>query len=400
MSTKDITPRALINETIKATLPIIEQDEKAKKRYLSMFISADNLYLLNNDTIEMLNAYEREGNPYAAYALGRYHRIVQPDTDSIETAEKMYEYAYKHGIADAGMALSMALRYGHFGYIDKRKSHQLFAEALEKESRLAAYSQLNNLLFGYNNTEKNPGKALTIVNELIAIDGEEEPNWAYMKAVIIMNIYGEESSIPYYQKAISLGSNYALSVYPCLFIPKDDEDADKEAFIAALKEGMEKENCDCYYNYAFEVDDEEEARNSLHKALDLGSTEAARLLGDIYQGLAREEEDEAYYYKAWNCYNTGARHDSEECMERLFDMAKNELVEVSEEQKEAIAICGARFGSQKLINAVVDAYKHGRLTDFAAEIEQYYLPGYDPDYEDETEDDEFPDDDGRFDAYV
>ena len=68
--------------------------------------------------------------------------------------------------------------------------------------------------------------------------------------------------------------------------------------------------------------------------------------------------------------------------------------------KEYIAICGARLESQKLINAVVEAYKHGHLTEFAAEIEQYYLPAYAPDFEEEMEDEELPDDDGRYDAFV
>ena len=396
MSTKDITPRALINETIKAMLPIIEQDEKAKKRYLSMFVNGDYLFLLNNDTLEVLNAHREKGNPYATYALGRYHLCVQPDADSIEKAEQFYNDAYKHGIADAGAALSTALRYGRFGRIDRRKSHELFVEALEKESRLAANRQLYNIIFGDDGIEKNPGKALTIVNELIEADGEDDPNWAYQKAVVILNIYGGASSIPYFKKAISIGSISAMSIYPYTLVNEDNDDADKEAYIAALKEGMEKENYDCIYNYAFEVGDDEEAHNLLHKALELGSKQAACLLGDIYQNAAEEDED---YYKAWECYNTGARYGSEECMERLFDMAEKEFVEVSEQQKEYIALCGARLESQKLINAVVEAYNHGRLTDFAAEIEQYYLPAYDPDYEEETEEDELPDDDGRYDAY-
>ncbi len=394
---KDITPRALINETIKATLPIIEQDENAKKRYLSMFINGDYLFLLNNDTLEMLNTYEAIGNPYATYALGRYHLIVQPDRDSLGKAEQMYNYAYKHGIADAGAALSAALRYGRFGRIDRRKSHELFVEALEKESRLAANRQLYNIIFDDDGIEKNPGKALTIVNELIEADGEDDPNWAYQKAVIILNIYEAASSIPYFKKAISMGSISAMSIYPYTLVDDDNENADKTTYIAALKEGMEKENYDCIYNYAFEVGDDEEARNLLHKALELGSKQAACLLGDIYQNAAEEEED---YYKAWECYNTGARYGSEECMEKLFDMAEKEFVEVSEQQKEYIALCGARLESQKLINAVVEAYNHGRLTDFAAEIEQYYLPAYDPDFEEETEEDDLPDDDGRYDAYV
>ena len=75
-------------------------------------------------------------------------------------------------------------------------------------------------------------------------------------------------------------------------------------------------------------------------------------------------------------------------------------VEISEQRKGYIAICGARLESQKLINAVVEAYRHGRLTEFAAEIEQYYIPAYAPDFEEEMEEEELPDDDGRYDAFV
>ena len=398
MSTNNIIPRALINQTIKTTLPNLDQDRNAQKRFLSMFIDADYLFLLHNDTLEMLNAYEEKGNPYATYALGRYHLIVQPDADSLEKAEQMYNDAYKQGIADAGMAMSIALRYGRFGYIDRRKSHELFVEALEKDSRLAAYRQLNNIIFGDNGIEKNPGKALTIVNGLIETDGEEEPNWAYLKGVIIADIYGDASSIPYFQKAISIGAMSAISVYPYTLMDEDAPNMGKEAYITALKEGMEKDSHDCFYSYAFEVDDDEEVLNLLHKAYELGSIQATRLLGDIYQ--AKAEEDEDYYLKAWEYYNTGARHGSEVCMEKLFDMAEKGNVEISEQRKEYIAICGARLESQKLINAVVEAYKHGHLTEFAVEIEQYYLPAYAPDFEEEMEDEELPDDDGRYDAFV
>ena len=399
MITKNITPRALINKTVKTTLPSLEQNKNAQKHFFSMFVDADYLFLLNNDTLEMLNTYEEKGNPYATYALGRYHLIVQPDEDSLEKAERMYNYAYKHGIADAGAALSIALRYGRFGYIDRRRSHELFIEALEKDSRLAAYRQLNNIIFGDNGIEKNPGKALTIVNGLIETDGEEEPNWAFLKGVVIADIYGDASSIPYFQKAISVGSIGAISVYPYTLMDEDDQNMGKEAFVNALKEGMEKDVHDCFYSYAFEVDnDDEEVRNLLHKAHELGSTQATRLLGDIYQAMAEEDEDN--YLKAWEYYNTGARHGSGECMEKLFDMAEKGDVEISEQRKGYIAICGARLESQKLINAVVEAYKHGRLTEFAAEIEQYYIPAYAPDFEEEMEEEELPDDDGRYDAFV
>ena len=47
-----------------------------------------------------------------------------------------------------------------------------------------------------------------------------------------------------------------------------------------------------------------------------------------------------------------------------------------------------------LVKETVDIYRAGRLAPFASEIEQYYLP------EVEEQEDGYPDDDGRYDAYV
>ena len=75
-----------------------------------------------------------------------------------------------------------------------------------------------------------------------------------------------------------------------------------------------------------------------------------------------------------------------------------------------LALNGARLGSKKMLAATVAAYTHGRLTEYAGEIEQYYEPVFDnpaftldddspcPAADDDT--DEYPDDDGRFDAWV
>ena len=71
------------------------------------------------------------------------------------------------------------------------------------------------------------------------------------------------------------------------------------------------------------------------------------------------------------------------------------------------SISGTRYGSEAMLSEAVEAYRQGRLTAFAPEIEQYYLPLSDgqgtheePDETDMPYEDEYPDDDGRYDAYV
>ena len=56
-----------------------------------------------------------------------------------------------------------------------------------------------------------------------------------------------------------------------------------------------------------------------------------------------------------------------------------------------------RLGNEDMLPRVVEAYPHCHFTEYAAEIEQYYLPKY---QDSDITDDELPDDDGRFDAWA
>ena len=49
-----------------------------------------------------------------------------------------------------------------------------------------------------------------------------------------------------------------------------------------------------------------------------------------------------------------------------------------------------------MLETVVDSYEHGHLTDFAAEIEKYYIPELARQRQEKYDD---WDDDGRFDAW-
>ena len=297
------------------------------------------------------------------------------------------------------------LKYGMFGKIDVTRAKDLLEETLEKGSRLAAMKQLSNLMYGFDGVEQNHGKALTIINELIEMDGEDDVVWMAWKANALLDIYGGETAFPYYEKAAKMGSLSAMYVLPyAVEKDEDGEPLDKKAYLEVLKRGMEMECYDCFYQYAMTLEeDEEEVEQVLKKAVELGSPQAARFLGDYYRQVGDIEDAELreyYYQQAWLYYSAGARYASKECMERMYDMADEQVLLVPEERKNVIAIVGARRGSQKLINAVVDAYKQGKLTEFAAEIEQYHLPKYDAEWMEESDEDDEPDDDGSYDAYA
>ena len=68
-----------------------------------------------------------------------------------------------------------------------------------------------------------------------------------------------------------------------------------------------------------------------------------------------------------------------------------------EDFKYEAMIRSLRFGNEDMLPRVVEAYKNGHFTEYAAEIEQYYLPKY---QDSDITYDELPDDDGRFDAWA
>lgn len=127
-------------------------------------------------------------------------------------------------------------------------------------------------------------------------------------------------------------------------------------------------------------------------------------LGDIYrEGLYHVEHDLA---KAWAYYEEGSKLNSVKCYERMFEMLWcNEYCPDDMSKEDAMDLCalgGARLHSKRLIVETVHAYQHGRLSEFAEEIEMYHIPAYDaiPDDEPLDEDDEWLDDDGRYDAWA
>jgi hypothetical protein len=79
-------------------------------------------------------------------------------------------------------------------------------------------------------------------------------------------------------------------------------------------------------------------------------------------------------------------------------MAKTKDYEADDIFKEACAIRAIRYGSEEMLREVVEQYRRGKFTDYAAEIEKYYIAIYDKMVEEEDEPE--IDDDGRFDPYV
>lgn len=186
---------------------------------------------------------------------------------------------------------------------------------------------------------------------------------------------------------------------------------DKDAYVRLVVEGSENRDCLCRFLLALHkvenYDDMSDCQKaierktlmeSLEDAYKIGSKEAAVYIGDIYYyGWYDIPEDNA---KAYSWYAKAALLKDPEAFEKMFYMIKNGYINEDLNFMDNCALNAARLGSDKMLKETVIAYLHGRLKKYYLEIEQYYMPVFDSMKEDAEDDDDYPDDDGRYDAYV
>ena len=212
----------------------------------------------------------------------------------------------------------------------------------------------------------------------------------------------------WYEKAVAGGEN---SAYADLAVARGINDT--------LVEGNDAMDPMCMYYFIldkiesyYDIDPEDkeardEYRQMIIHALELNieccHPMSMELLGDIYrEGKIDIPVDPV---KAWEYYLHGSEFMQASCFEKMYDMLLTNEIQIGQmSNEEAMDLCminGARLHNARLLVATVEAYKHGRLTRFAQEIEMFHIPAFDaiPDDEPLDEDDDI-DDDGRFDAWA
>ena len=406
------------NAIVVNALPSLGTDPTATRWFVRIFTSKENVFFLLPDTVSLIEKSAEAGNPYALFALGRYHYNTQHDEDSTEKAMDCFKKAWSQGMAEAAVALSIAYDYGDLGIVDRIRAKSLLAKALETDCEYAAEYHIKRMIYGQCGVPANTQLALQLCEDLIAKDienyGQDEvnPKWYYYKGCAKQTIHGWAHGLEEFQIAADAGLVGAwLDIVIASSHNDQGEVINVPAYWAAIRKGTARRCAICaYYNALSKVEDYEnmpEYRQrfasrqlmiDLEKAYELGSNEATEMMGDIYYygNYGIEEDNE----KAFQYYAKGALRYSAICFEKMFDMIHKHYIDKPLEFKDMLALQGGRNGSQRLLSETVIAYTQGRLTDYAAEIEQYYVPLFDKENKDDTQDNDPVDDDGRFDAYV
>lgn len=394
-------PRAIINRRLKSTLPKAANDPKAAREFLEQLYIYEDIFYINDDTLEMIKEYSDKGNGYAEFAYARYHACTSPAEDSQNIAMEYYKKAYANGIADAGIGMALATYYGRGCQPNRERYKELIEEAQAAGSRFATYLTVRETLYGWRKRPINPGKALTTINRFIQQDGEESIVWNSLKAKAIETIYGLSAATPYFEKVAEKGS---ISGWDRLFIARsyhdDLERYDKEIFNKEIKKAMDMESGLAYFLKAELNEYNKESVPLLEKAFKLGDDGAACRIGDLY--FYHLEKDENPFRKAQEYYLKGFKYDNSLCAEKLVEMWEKGYAELDESTLENIIIVGARMDSERLIVKAVERYREGGMEQYAQEIEKYFVPDYDnlKDTEFEEYFPDMPDDDGRNDAYA
>lgn len=351
------------------------------------------------------------------FALGCYHVATRRDEDSLEKSVEHFKQAWAKGLDEAAVALAVAYDYGDLGMVDRLRSRVLLGDVLGRECEYAAEYQIKKMIYGQHGVPADPKKALERCEELIVADtaryGEEEvnPKWYYYKGTAEQIVCGWTHGLEAFRRAADAGLVAAWTDI-AIALSHDDrgEMVDEAAYQTAIREGAAKRDAFCGWLLAlWRVKDFEKMskynqwrascrlKTDLEKALKMGSNSAAEELGDLcYYGNYGISEDNGAAFKY---YARGALLGSASCYEKMFGMIRDGYVDRPQEFGDMVALFGVRNGSEQLLEETVAAYRSGRLTEYAAEIEQYYVPVSEK-KSGGNEKEDAVDDDGRFDAYA
>ena len=377
------------------------------------------LAITDEERAEILQKAEM-GDPVACFKQAQIYRFLHNCDDYRASAYELLTVASEGGVADADAAIAIMLFKGEIEPYDPVAAANLLEKALQSGSELAADYHLNNIIYGRWGCKQDVELAMKIVDGLIA--ESDNPQWYRLKGEILSNSNRNKEAVEWYERAVEAGLADAYDGLAYAKSTDDESDTrDYQLFMDIVKEGDEAGNPMCLYyaallnmvNYdyiEFESDEmRDKFRRSIIEGFELCAEESLSIafdtLGDIYYEGKMDIPVDGL--KAWGYYVKGSEYMNPTCFERMYQMLLNDEIELHNmEREEAMDLCiinGARLRNRTLLIAAVEAYKRGRLTRYAREMEMFHLPAYDALPEDEPiddEDDEVADDDGRFDAWA
>jgi TPR repeat protein len=386
---------------------------------MTKFYTLAGILSLSEEEKELIEKQALEGDPVACYKLAEIYLNLHESDDYVSSAHELLQKASNGGVADADAEIAIMMFRAEIEPFNPVAAVNLLEKAIDNGSSLGIAFQLRNLLYGRFGYKQNPDLVKRTLKELLSQG--EDPYWCAFMGDVLMAEGKIVESQQWYEKAVAGGEN---SAYGDLALARgmDDEGnfRDYQAYCDTLMEGTDAMDPMCMYYFILDkifsyddidpddTDSRNECRQLIIRGLELNiewsHPMSMELLGDIYrEGKIDVPVD---LVRAWEYYVQGSEFMLDSCFEKMYDMLQANEIQVGQmNNEEAMDLCmvnGARLHNARLLVATVEAYRHGRLTRFAREIEMFHIPAYDaiPDDEPLDDEDEGPDDDGRYDPWA
>ena len=384
-----------------------DEDLAALNIFLRVFWLSCNIHLLGRESLELVRSAAESGSWYGLFAYGRCLCVLRPGTDWGETSVECFRKAAEAGLSDAYVGLSDAWYYGDLGHVDYGKSRDYMQKALDGGSVFAARRTIRTLIYGDRIMGKNPKAALEMLREAIkAYPGD--PMWQFLRGCATVELEGPTKGREDFEYAAENGVIDAwVDLAMAVGCNDEYEMTDSRAYDRIIEKGAGRRSAACLFVKVFTNEPDpshpyfsERRRDyveGLEKSAGMGCNLAAVALGDLY--LKGRLEIEADYGKAWSWYSRAALMGEPEGYEKLYGMLRDGLVKEDQDFMDGCAIRGVFCGSDSLLKDAVDIYRAGRLTMFAHEMEQYFIPMLEAQEKaaaeaEEEDEDDYPDDDG------
>ena len=404
-----------VGEALQQIIPHLDESEEARALYCQVLRSRNNIYLTGIQSDNIKEAAEK-GDLWMQYLWARYNDCIVPESNSADIAGEYYRKAAEGGIADARMCMAYMWRDGDFGIVDRSRYERERDMAAAGNSHMATQQIIRDITFGNGGFEADPGKALSMLGKFI---GDSAGCYIDPKYYTLMGdvtrAAGGQDAAQWYEKGFDEGDLGACLLYAIeACFDEDFNITDREKFEAIMTRGQDLMCAEAFeavqlvveqgvyedYDDDLRKDVTESLKYDLEIGYKLGDTTAAYCLGrNYYYGEFGFEQD---FSQASLWLSRGAIRRDASCYELLATMIEDGNYPGGQDpdRQHEYEIRALRLGCDDMLDRVVNAYRHGFLTAYAAEIEQYYLPLVPAEEDEFPSDDDCPDDDGRFDAWV
>lgn len=373
-------------------LPALRNAEAAECFMIIPNINS-RLFRLTPEQIEKVEEAADKGYPLAIYVLGRYYQVMkieEQEGDWLPAARHLLGEAANAGIADAHWAMAMLYLLGYEGPVVFDHYRELINKAFDNGSMQAFKQKLHDTIYGIHGFEADPKTAIRIIEDFLSKDEvytSTYPDILDLLGEAYRIVGNKDKSDKCFETAQDHGffeagahrfenrtegpdrDFYRETLSVILDFACDNKDPN--SFMSRALEDIyhhDKEDCPNPKDYQRKLKDD------LEMAYTLGNGDAAYLIGHCYYygNYGYEENNQ----EAWNWYTKGQEMESGLAYWGMAQMIEDENCpeDLPGNYLEFCRLAALRRGITEMLPDVVEAYKQGKLNNYAEEIEKNYLP--------------------------